>query len=51
MRKEYETPTMEIVSLESKELVCADSFYGLFGLSSSADGVNTVQHVFDWSAE
>lgn len=49
MKKGYETPVIEKISLESEEVVCATDFYTLFGISSGGkNGLNTKQQVFDW---
>ena len=49
MKKGYETPIVEKISLESKEVVCATNFYDLFKISSGNGTVTTHQQVFDWS--
>ena len=49
MKKGYETPVIEKISLESKELVCAENFFALFGISSgNSSGLTSKQQVFDW---
>ncbi len=50
MKKGYEAPVIEKISLESEEVVCATDFFALFGISSGNDnGLNTKVQVFDWS--
>ena len=48
MKKVYETPAIEKISLESKEVVCATNFYTLFGISSGGDSIQSKAQVFDW---
>ena len=48
MKKGYETPVMEKISLESKEVVC-NNFYTLFGISSGGDSLQSKSQVFDWA--
>ena len=50
MKKGYETPVIEKVSLESKEVVCATDFFNLFGLSRG-NAVRTAQDVFEWDSK
>ena len=50
MKKSYETPVIEKISLESEEVVCATDFYTLFGISSgSENNLNSKAQVFDWA--
>ena len=52
MRKGYEAPVIDIVSLESKEVVCANDFFNLFGIGGGASaqgGPTLMQEVFDWT--
>lgn len=52
MKKGYETPVIEKISLESEEVVCATpDFYTLFGISSGNDNnLKTKAQVFEWGS-